>query len=280
MQRVSINGVHVEHVTVMDRGLQYGDGLFETIACVNSELQFWNQHIQRMRAGAISLNIDFPDEQLFLQDIKKIYDIAPETNCVFKIILTRGQGNRGYQSPANQRPTRIVICSSWPDYSPDLIDTGIAACLCKHPVSINPALAGIKHLNRLDNVIARNEWHNEYHEGLMADAEGNIIEGTMSNVFAVRDNVLYTPGLERSGINGVIRNQVLNIARDENIKIETTRLTLNDLYSMDEIFVTNSIIGIWPVSMIEQQPYPVGEMSKAMHNKLQQRILEHAEKLA
>lgn len=280
MQCVSINGIHAEHLSVMDRGLQYGDGLFETIACVDGELQFWEQHIQRMRAGAAILKIDFPDAEYFLQDIRNLCSITSENNFVVKIILTRGQGSRGYLSTDTPRTTRIVIRSDWPDYSPDLINTGISACLCKHPVSINPALAGIKHLNRLDNVIARNEWHNEYHEGLMLDTDGYVIEGTMSNVFAVRSNILYTPMLDRSGVDGVIRNQVINIARDEKIKIETARLTMNDLYLMDEIFVSNSIIGIWPVRMIEQQAYLVGEMSKKMHNQLQQRMSEHAKKLA
>jgi 4-amino-4-deoxychorismate lyase len=276
MQRININGIATEHLSIMDRGLHYGDGLFETIACRRGALQFWDEHITRMRKGADTLDIAFPGEEKYFQDIRNLLHQSPDENCVIKLLLTRGQGDRGYRHPRSQKPTRAVIINHWPQYPVELVNYGINVCLCKHQVSTNPALAGIKHLNRLDNVLARNEWDNEFHEGFMFDTNGYLVEGTMSNIFCIKEGVLFTPRLDQCGVNGVIRNQVLSIAKEKDFEIHIKNVTIDNIYSMDEIFITNSIIGIWPVSSVGEIKYPLGDMTHSLESELRKRINNNA----
>ncbi|MDX1812470.1 MAG: aminodeoxychorismate lyase, partial [Gammaproteobacteria bacterium] len=162
---------------------------------------------------------------------------------------TRGVGERGYRYSA-MMPTRIIMQSSWPEYSHD-VGAGIKLFLCETRVAKQPALAGIKHLNRLENVLARNENISaEFAEGLMLSLDSEVIEGTMSNVFLVQDNVLKTPELSQCGVQGVMREHVLAIAKSLDIGTEVTKLSMNDVASADEMFMTNSLIGIWPVVAI------------------------------
>ncbi|MCK5262206.1 MAG: aminodeoxychorismate lyase [Gammaproteobacteria bacterium] len=256
----------------MDRGLHYGDGLFETIACVEGSLQLWDEHIERMQNAAKKLSIESIAINNFKQDVLAILKQHSINNCVVKLMLTRGQGQRGYQSPSPQKTTRIVVIGDLPQYSDEFNSHGIKACFCQHPISKNSALAGIKHLNRLDNVLARNEWRDEYQEGLMLDDSNNIIEGTMSNVFASKNNQLLTPSLENCGVNGIIREQILAIAQEQGIETHVTNIKKDDIKNMDEVFVCNSIIGIWPISSLGNNIYEVGSMTQQLSQALQQRI--------
>ena len=256
----------------MDRGLHYGDGLFETIACVDGKLQFWDEHIERMRSGAERLKMDavaIDDFQLDVSNLLKKHNI---NNCVIKLILTRGQSERGYRSASTQQPTRIVLLSDLPQYPEAYVKQGIKTCFCQHPVSSNSQLAGIKHLNRLDNVLARNEWRDEFQEGIMLDDSRNIIEGTMSNIFAVKNKQLYTPSLSDSGVDGVIRGKILSIAQDHGVETHIVKINKEELKNMDEIFVCNSIIGIWPVSSLDEKVFDVGSLTKNLSLALQQRM--------
>ena len=272
MQHILINGISSQHLSVMDRGLHYGDGLFETIACVDGKLQFWNEHLDRMRSGAKQLDIEFADIENFKHDVLSLLDKNNITNCIVKLILTRGQGDRGYRTWSPQKATRLVLISDLPQYTDEYASQGIKARYCRHPVSINSRLAGIKHLNRLDNVLARNEWQDEYQEGIMLDDSGNVIEGTMSNIFAVNNKQLYTPSLKRSGVDGVIRGQILSIAQEHCIEASVIEINKEELKNMDEIFVCNSVIGIWPVSFLEERMLKVGSLTQQLSLALHQRL--------
>lgn len=274
MRRMSINGISAEYISVLDRGFHYGDGLFETIACTERKLQFWDEHISRIHDGAKALNIESPSSATLLSDISRLISDR-QSNHVVKIMLTRGKSDRGYKYPGSQNITRVVFVNDWPDHL-DMSKKGARLCFCKHPISINPMLSGIKHLNRLDNILARNEWNDEFHEGLMSDVNGNIIEGTMSNVFGIRNGALYTPSLDQSGVSGVIRKQIIDIAKTLNIPLHISHLSKNDICSMDEVFITNSIIGLWPVSMINDVSFKLGDTTRVFYKELQKLIHIHA----
>ncbi len=276
MQRISINGIEAQHLSVMDRGLHYGDGLFETIAFRNGKLEFWSEHLKRMERGAEVLGITFPGENEFLQDVKNLVKPCPDENYAIKLLLTRGTGERGYHQAKQANVTRAVITSG---LSVRARQTA-KVCLCKHPVSINSVLAGIKHLNRLDNVLARREWDNEFDEGFMFDTHGNLIEGTMSNVFGIKNNVLYTPGLDQCGVNGIVREQVLMIAKEKGIKTNIKNMSIDDIGAMDEIFITNSIIGLWPVSCVGEVEYSVGDMTRNLEKEFKLRERTNAKTIA
>jgi len=261
-----VNGITTEFIDVADRGLNYGDGIFETLLYSDGKCQFWDQHIARMQTGAEKLGIAFPGEQVFLDDVSSLIRQSRSQELAIKLILTRGSSGRGYAVKEKSLPLRIASISV---YQPRIeLQDGVKATICKQTVSINKGLAGYKHLNRLENVIARNEWNDEYHEGIMLDDEKNVIEGTMSNLFMIKDGVLQTPDLTRSGIAGVIRQNILAIANQEKLTVDVKQLSLGELYDADAVFLTNSMIGIWPVISIDAVNYSSGDITKALQKKL------------
>lgn len=279
-----INGVNTDYVSVNDRGMLYGDGLFETICSRNGRCQFLKEHLQRLQKGAAVLGIDYPGDEVYIADIKTLQAQADSPDHVIKLMLTRGTGERGYRSPVPQQPTRITQLSALPAYADDYSVTGIKARVCQQTVSSNQTLAGIKHLNRLENVLARNEWSDEVQEGLMTDADGFIIEATMSNIFFVKNNHLLTPALDYAGVDGIIRQQLMTLASQLESDCEITQVHINELDQMDEIFVCNSLIGIWPVINIErlvdgqmqQLAFTAGPLTKKLSESLQQQMLSYA----
>ncbi len=262
-----INGQPQQHLPVTDRSISYGDGLFETIACVDGRLQFWSAHLQRLHEGCLRLQLPLIDESLWLEDIRQL-DIGDEP-VVIKLIISRGSGGRGYKMPGDIQPTRIVSRYDWPSYSVELFNKGGCLKICHTPVSVNPALAGIKHLNRLDNVLARNEWNDEnIIDGLMLDASGHVIEGTMSNLFAVEGERLYTPRLEQAGVAGVIRQQVMELAKKLGYECEQINLSVSHLLNMDELFITNSLLGICPIRRLQENAFNDWPLTRKLQQSL------------
>lgn len=254
-------------MTVLDRGFQYGDGLFETLRVTGGSPQFWQAHLDRLFTGCDRLKIPRPDETLLAEEARQVCRHRREG--VLKLMVTRGAGGRGYAVSAENDPTRVVALFPTPDYSEDYWNNGIVVRMCETRLGLNPALAGIKHLNRLEQVMARAEWNEpEIQEGLMRDSLGYVTEGTMSNVYCVKDNVIITPELSRCGIKGIIRDQVFLIARRLGIQIDETNITPETLYDADEVFVSNSVIGIWPVRQLEKHQYSVGPISRQLLEKI------------
>lgn len=275
MSNILINGLAQNTIDCTDRGLHYGDGLFETIALVNGRLQLWPLHMQRLREGCKKLNLPCVDEKLWLQDIAQL---KTTERCVIKLMFTRGSGGRGYRFPDATDVTRIVAVYPWPEYPASHAQQGISVTVCGTTASVNPALAGLKHLNRLDNVLARNEWQDAtIAEGLMGDDRGNVIEGTMSNVFAVKDGALLTPQLNRAGVRGVMRTHVIDMARQLNIVVQECDIAMSALHHMHELFLTNSLIGIWPVKQLQSTDYAIGPVTQLLINNL--KLNDHAQDL-
>ena len=273
MSSVIINGEPGTQLASSDRAIQYGDGVFETLAWRDRGLEFWPQHMARMQQACKQLKLPVIDPTIWLQDISQL---TLGERAVIKLILSRGTGGRGYAFSDKLQPSRLVAAYAWPNYSPQLNTQGIALRRCATPVSMNTALAGIKHLNRLDNVLARNEWQDSaIAEGLMCDIDDNVIEGTMSNLFAVKQSVLYTPLLNRAGVRGVIREQIILIANRLKLSVIERDIKVNELLTMDELFITNSLIGIWPVIKFENAHYAVGKMTQQLQQQLQQDLRTH-----
>lgn len=248
---ILINGQPENRIDVTDRGLQYGDGVFETIAFRHGNLEFLSAHLSRLKQGCERLKIAFPPslQQALSDDIAQLCQSLNQ-NAVIKLILTRGAGGRGYRYHPDMQPTRIVSSHLMPEY-PLTNQAGVSVRICQQRLALNPSLAGIKHLNRLEQILARNEWQDDsIAEGLMLDYQDRLIEGTMSNVFLVQNNQLMTADLASSGIAGIMRQQLIKIAEKLDIQLRITTLTVHDLESADELFICNSLIGIWPVTEI------------------------------
>jgi 4-amino-4-deoxychorismate lyase len=266
-----INGKSEHFLDVSDRGLQYGDGLFETIRVHQGSPIRLTAHLQRLQRGCERLLIPCPTLDLLVDEVNQL--IQHQSQAVLKIIVTRGSGGRGYRQPETILPTRVLSLHPYPDYPLAYKQEGIIVRFCQTRLGLNPALAGIKHLNRLEQVIARAEWHDsEIQEGLMLDALDRVIEGTMSNLFFIKDQFLYTSPLTNSGVSGIMREQIIQLAVSHNISIKNQYFTQAELLNADELFVTNAIIGIWPVRQVEQHRFQVGEITQRLMACLEQYV--------
>lgn len=273
-------------IDVNDRGLTYGDGIFETIAYVNGELHNWHLHWQRLCSGAERLSLSIPDEVIFLNkinlkllqnndldsdslgsdslDSENLNSETPDSenldseNKVIKIIITRGKGGRGYQFPQQAQISVIISVHHWPERSIDDYKKGIRVKVCQTCLAQQPVLAGIKHLNRLEQVLARNEFNgNDYHDGIMlacsdesSQLRTRVIEATSSNLFFVKNGQLFTPKIDTCGVQGTIRQEIFQLAKKMSISIEQGHYTLSELSDASDVFFSNSIFGIVPVASI------------------------------
>ena len=264
---VLINGQPSDSISSLDRGLLYGDGVFETIAVEHGRPRFWLRHLARLVVGCERLGIPQPEGSVLLEESLAL--IAGVEHGSLKIIVTRGQGGRGYRPATDMVPTRIIQLLPWPDYPETCHESGVRVRLCRQRLGHNPALAGIKHLNRLEQVLARGEWDDpDILEGLLLDEDEHPVEGTMSNLFIIRDQVLLTPDLMRCGVAGILRTVVMELAASVPMPLQVRALGFDDLWGADEVFLTNSLIGIWPVCAIESRPCHKGALTHRLQGLL------------
>lgn len=249
----------IQHVSPLDRGLAYGDGVFESILAVKGELIWWQGHWQRLTNSAKRLGIAIPDETLIQNAALQLAGLG---RCVIKVILTRGVGGRGYA--ATSGPATVVV-SVHP--APAVIQKPIAIGWCQTVISQQPALAGMKHLNRLENVLARSELPADiFFDGLMCDLSGHVICATAANIFIYSKQRWLTPNLSACGITGLARHWFL-----ENINhIGIEQISRSDVENADAVFLCNSVRGMMEVNRvndIELQPNAVcGVLKKQFLN--------------
>jgi len=213
--------------------------------------------------GCEKLLIPPPDPALLTTEALQL--CATVDKAVLKLIVTRGCGGRGYRQPESISPTRLFSLHPHPDYPDNFQTDGIVAKFCNQRVSSSLTLAGIKHLNRLEQVLARAEWQDDsFQEGLMLDNDGHVVEGAMSNLFFVNNGVLHTPSLTKCGIKGIVREIVIDFAQLNNIRLIEKQFDKKSVLEADEVFITNSVIGIWPVKQLDQQCFGVGRITRNM----------------
>jgi len=242
-----VNGVESSAISVDDRGLQYGDGLFETMLAQDGRVRHFERHMERLAEGGRRLGLPVPDPGLIADECERA--LAGLGAGSVKLMVTRGPGPRSYRPPAEPSVTRIIV-SSAPKQRNDPED-GIVVRLCDTPLGLNPRLAGLKHLNRLEQVLACAEWDDPaVAEGLMSAVDGRIVCATAANVFLVREGRLLTPDIRDCGVAGVMRGVVLAAARELAIDASVSDLTQDDLAAADEVFLTNAITGVRPVGEV------------------------------
>jgi 4-amino-4-deoxychorismate lyase len=245
-----INGRRGNAIDVRDRGLQYGDGLFETMLVRRRRVRLLELHLERLAEGCRRLGLTAPQAA-----IERELSVRARhcTEGVLKLILTRGPGARGYRPSGNERCTRIVSLNPRPAVPAAALPVRLR--LCRTRLGLNPDLAGIKTLNRLESVMARTEWRDaRIWEGLMRDVEGSVVCGTMSNVFLRRGSTLMTPALDRCGVAGIMRRWVIEQARDLRLRVWQGRLPFEAFRDAEEVFMTNAVSGIVSVGLITGAP--------------------------
>jgi len=258
---VYVDGSEQAAVSATDRGMAYGHGLFETMAVVNGQVILAQSHAERLKLGCSRLNIPFSAEMehLFWSELKVLS--ARLYNGTLKLIVTAGSAGRGYAAPRPE-PRRIFLGYQPTEYPQSYREDGVAIRTCVYRLPVNEQLAGIKHLNRLDQVIARCEWMtDDWIEGVMLDTQGAVVEGIMTNLFAVIDGNLVTPKLDRAGVVGVMRSYLLEQAEVLGLPVQQVRLPLQQFFEASELFICNSVIGIWPVRQWDQSIFKPGPVT-------------------
>jgi 4-amino-4-deoxychorismate lyase len=249
-----IDGCENASVPSTDRALHYGDGVYRTLEWREGRPLLWHWQWQRLSHDAAALGLDLPDAGVLCEELARAAAGLPRAVC--KIMLTRTGGRRGYAIAPDATTRRIVSAAPWAGYPADCTERGVTVRLCELRLGLQPRLAGIKHLNRLENVLARSEWSDPaIREGLLLDSDGTLVEGTMSNLFLVRAGELATPALDRCGVAGAVRAWLLAQRR-----VRVARLTLADLETADEAFLCNSLAGIWPIARLggrERHHFPL-----------------------
>jgi 4-amino-4-deoxychorismate lyase len=262
-----VNGSLNQTISPFDRGFAYGDGVFRTLKIVRGLPEHWPQHYQKLVADCAAIGIVCPSAELLMSDFVQLF--TPDEIAVAKIIITRGEGERGYAPPKVTMPMRVVTKSAAPNYADTNHLEGVSLHVCETRLTAQPKLAGIKHLNRLENVIARMEWQDEaIFDGLLLDQQDNVIECTMSNVFARFENTLITPDLTQCGVAGITRQQIISHAKLLDLTVKVEKLPLTRLLQADEVIICNSLYGAFQVTKVAKTTWAPQTLASHIRNLL------------
>ncbi|RUO22344.1 aminodeoxychorismate lyase [Aliidiomarina iranensis] len=263
--RALINGEEGELIGVSDRGLNYGDGCFTTIAVRERELQLWPRHWQRLQQTCARLKIPLVDEHTLLAEAKLLIEHHDSVSAVIKILISRGEGGRGYAPPMPSNSNRVVSISHVPSHYGAWQKQGIRIAQASFRLAIQPEFAGLKTLNRLEQVMLKQELQDlravmepKPDDLIVSDADDYICETTMGNIFWRHNGQWHTPDLTNAGIEGVVRAELLA----QNPQVRIGRYRLESLLQADEIFVCNALLGLVPVSNIKGIELSVRTYSK------------------
>ena len=264
---ILINGKKQTKLSVFNRLVQFGDGLFETCMAVDQRLLLAEAHFQRLEKGAKRLKIIPISRSILTKEIAKAVSMSKLDKAVVKVILSRGESARGYGYDKSIAPTRIIIVSSVPDlpqtYTLSLCDSGYAT---------NQLLSEIKHCNRLEQILART--HLKTQECIMLDPQAQVVSVTQGNIFAIKNGVLLTPGLSECGIEGTRRQAIIELARKQGLSVEVCCLSVAELLACDEVFISNSVMGIRPISQINEQKYSQHQITNRLIEVFNQHLLK------
>ena len=250
-----VNGIETSALTIADRGLAYGDGLFETMRVVAGKIPLLKLHLARFDRGVQCLKLGAPKtlRRAFKKTVEQVLLQLADNNltdsALVKIMVTRGCGGIGYLPPEKADCTFVCQAFNLPEYPSEYSNKGIQVKIIQHRLPSHPALAGIKHLNRLDQVLASQELNGEQ-EGLLFDQSNHLIEGVKSNVLVFEGRQVLTPSLENCGVQGTLRQYLIEHAKELGFEIKVEEIDRERLKSADGISMINSVFGLWPVLTI------------------------------
>ncbi|MFH4830505.1 aminodeoxychorismate lyase [Vibrio diabolicus] len=266
-----VNGVPQTHVELGDRSFQYGDGGFTTILTQNGELVYWQEHIERMKFCLDALKISSPDWQVVHDWASKA--ALSDAQAGVKIHVSRGNGGRGYSPNGIEGPIVTISNFAFPSHYFSWQEKGVDLGVCETRLGIQPLLAGHKHNNRLEQILAKAEIDDtEFADAITLNVQNHVIETTMANLFWVKGNKVFTPELTLSGVAGVMRRKVLELLKVSHIEVIEGRFILPDLLSADEAFMCNSILGVAPIRSIvasnSKTIFPIGKLTQRLQGNL------------
>jgi len=253
-----INGIESTTIAANDRGLAYGDGLFSTIKVEQGIVQLWDYHLQRLQLGAKKLFFPEVDWLLLSEELHSFaMGVREQQFAVIKVVLTRGSGGRGYSIQGCTSPQRILSMHPYPAFYQQWQRDGLKVIQCRQKLAINTQLAGLKTLNRLEQVLIKHELEAHHAlEGIVCDNDGHVIEACSANVFINVKNQWVTPKLDGCGVAGVKRRQIMELSAKAGQPIREMKITINDLLNAQAVCLSNALIGIVPVIQYQSHCYP------------------------
>lgn len=266
-----VNGLPQKHISLGDRSFQYGDGCFTTIKTKKGELEHWQAHVERMEACLKTLHIPFPDwSQVFDWVMKAVLN---DELAGIKIHISRGTGGRGYSPSGIEGPVVTISNFAFPSHYSSWQENGVPLGVCRTRLGIQPLLAGHKHNNRIEQVLAKVEIEGaEFTDAVTLNVQNHVIETTMANLFWVKDKKVYTPDLSLSGVAGVMRRKVLEFLQTNGYPVQVATFELSDLLNADEVLMCNSLLGVAPVSGISTPDnkidFPIGKLTRRLQGNL------------
>ena len=266
-----VNGLPQTHISLGDRSFQYGDGCFTTIKTKKGELEHWQTHVERMEACLKTLHIPFPDwNQVFDWVMEAVLN---DELAGIKIHISRGTGGRGYSPSGIEGPVVTISNFAFPSHYSSWQENGVPLGVCEIRLGIQPLLAGHKHNNRIEQVLAKAEIEGtEFTDAVTLNVQNHVIETTMANLFWVKDKKVYTPDLSLSGVAGVMRRKVLEFLQTNDYPVQVATFELSDLLNADEVWMCNSLLGVAPVSGISTPDnkidFPIGKLTRRLQGNL------------
>lgn len=244
-----INSQLSHHVSVNDRGLNYGDGFFSTAKVVNGKVQLWQYHRARLIKCQQALGFSPIDFTQLEQDIATL--CQPLSLGVLKIIITRGHSGRGYAPASDTLPTVICRTSAFPESYLPLAQQGIRLKVAKTQLAQQPALAGLKTLNRLEQVLIKQELaHSQADDLLVLDTCANVIETSSANILVFDQGKFFTPRLNQAGVKGVYLSALC-----DKLAVQSRSFSLFELLKVDMLFCCNSLMGLVPITMLNEREF-------------------------
>jgi 4-amino-4-deoxychorismate lyase len=263
MHYYSVNGKHQSSIAISDRSIAYGDGIFTTAKISNGQVQFLSSHITRLIEGCQYLKINFTQSQALVDEIITVAQNYP--TAVLKVIITAGSGGRGYSRKGVGEAQTIVSIHEFPPHYNLWSEQGVSLVYCNIKLGLNPLLKGLKHLNRLEQVLIKDELDNVTADDcLVCDLNDLVVETSSANVFWMRGNKVYTPVLQDAGVQGIYRKNILSIDQDIQ-RVKEKFIDLNDISSM---FICNSVMGVIPVYRLNNRPLNIEPVIKYRKNLL------------
>lgn len=266
MNECLVNGELSTLVETSNRGFNYGDGLFETLLVQGGRPRRWQAHMDRLGIGCERLGLHMPPQSILLREVQTVS--AGLVDAVVKIIVTRGGADRTYMPPGDKNCVRIVSAHRFPEGIARLARKGVRTRICDLRLALQPALGGMKHLNRLEQVLASAELREKgVAEGILLDRDDHVVCAVSANLFLVVDDRLLTPRLDLCGVRGVVRAHIL---ANFSSRCEQRRVTLDMLHEADEVFICNTVKGIVPVTAIDEHEFNIGLITRELQDWLTQ----------
>ncbi|MBD8213903.1 aminodeoxychorismate lyase [Erwinia persicina] len=251
---VWVNGERRDSIAARDRAVQFGDGCFTTARIHQGKIQRTEAHLSRLQQGCERLKIGDVDWQRLESEM--IGAAATRDDGVLKVILTRGSGGRGYSTAGCCQPTRVISLADYPAHYHVLRERGVRLALSSVRLGKNPHLAGIKHLNRLEQVLIRTELEQTTaDEALVLDSDAMLVECCAANLFWRTGNQVFTPDLSASGVNGIQRQRVMQQVVQLGFTLKEVRVKIDVLAAAEEVLITNALMPVLPVYQAEEWCY-------------------------